>query len=47
VLERAGTYAVARGRALQALQEGNEDPDGFRVQTSYRVIEMRRRPVPS
>jgi SAM-dependent methyltransferase len=47
VLERAGTYAIARGRALQALQEGNEDPDGFRVQTSYRVIEMRRRPVPS
>lgn len=43
VLERAGTYAAARERALAALREGNEDPSGFRVTSPYRVVEVRKR----
>jgi hypothetical protein len=39
VLERAGTYAAVRERALSALRDGNEDPDAFRVASPYRVIE--------
>lgn len=41
VLERAGTYAEVRDRALAALREGNEDRDAFRVSSPYRVIEIR------
>jgi SAM-dependent methyltransferase len=41
VLERAGTYAEVRERALAALREGNEDPRAFRVSSPYRVIEIR------
>lgn len=41
VLEQAGTYAEVRERALAALREGNEDPEGFRVRSPYRVIEVR------
>jgi SAM-dependent methyltransferase len=41
VLEQAGAYAEVRERALAALREGNEDPEGFRVSSPYRVIEIR------
>jgi SAM-dependent methyltransferase len=41
VLERAGTYAEVRERALEVLREGNEDPEAFRVSSPYRVIEIR------
>jgi hypothetical protein len=41
VLERAGTYAEVRERAVAALREGNEDPQAFRVSSPYRVIEIR------
>lgn len=43
VLERAGTASAAREEALAALKAGNEDPDGFRVHSPYRLIEVRRR----
>lgn len=42
VLERAGTYAEARERALAALHAGNEEPGGFRVSSPYRVVELRK-----
>lgn len=44
VLERAGTYAAARAEALDVLRAGNEDPDRFRVTSTYRVITIRRPP---
>lgn len=42
VLERAGTYGEVREQALAILREANEDPQGFRVTSPYRVIEVRR-----
>jgi SAM-dependent methyltransferase len=42
VLEAAGTYPEVREQALAALREGNQDPDGFRVSSPYRVIDVRR-----
>jgi SAM-dependent methyltransferase len=41
VLERAGIEAEVRARALAALEAGNEDPDGFRIHSPYRLIEVR------
>ena len=43
LLERAGVYDEARGQALAALREGNEDPAGFRATSPYRVLELTRR----
>ena len=42
VLERAGTYRPVRDQALAILRQGNEDPQGFRVFSPYRVIEVHR-----
>ncbi len=39
-LERAGTYEATCERALAVLREANEDPEGFRVHSPYRVIEL-------
>jgi SAM-dependent methyltransferase len=42
VLERAGSYGDVREQALAILREGNEAPEGFRVSSPYRVIEINR-----
>jgi SAM-dependent methyltransferase len=42
VLEHAGSYSQVRQRALAILREGNEDPEGFRVSSPYRIIEVSR-----
>jgi hypothetical protein len=42
VLERAGSYGDVREQALAILREGNEAPEGFRVSSPYRVIEISR-----
>lgn len=42
LLEQAGVYVEVHESALRVLREGNEDPQGFRVSSPYRVIEVRR-----
>lgn len=42
VLEGAGTMERVRQEALEVLTRGNEDPDGFRVTSRYRILEVRR-----
>ncbi len=42
ILERADAYSEARAHALDALRDGNEDPQAFLVTSPYRVIEVRR-----
>jgi SAM-dependent methyltransferase len=42
LLERAGTYPALREEAIAALRAGNEDPDGFRVTSPYRVLRITR-----
>jgi SAM-dependent methyltransferase len=42
LLERTGAYATVREEALAALRVGNEDPDGFRVTSPYRVMRITR-----
>ncbi|HZC29135.1 MAG TPA: hypothetical protein VE269_05290 [Gaiellaceae bacterium] len=42
LVERAGAYATVREEALAALRAGNEDPDGFRVTSPYRVMRITR-----
>lgn len=46
LLERAGTAAEVRERALEVLRAGNEDPGGFRVTSRYRVIAITREDLP-
>lgn len=41
-LEAAGTMERVRQEALQVLTGGNENPDGFRVTSRYRILEVRR-----
>jgi SAM-dependent methyltransferase len=40
LLERAGTYAALREEAIGVLRAGNEDADGFRVTSPYRVLRL-------
>jgi ubiquinone/menaquinone biosynthesis C-methylase UbiE len=40
LLERSGRYPELREEAVAALRAGNEDPDGFRVTSPYRVIRL-------
>jgi SAM-dependent methyltransferase len=42
ILERAGTYPRLREEALGALRAGNQDPDGFRITSPYRVLRLSR-----
>ena len=42
VIERAGSYPALREEAIAALRAGNEDPDGFRVTSPYRVLRIAR-----
>lgn len=42
LLERAGTYAATRARALTALRDGNENTSAFRVRSPYRMIQVHR-----
>src|SRR4051812_16049188 len=42
LLERAGTYPALREEAIAALRAGNEDPDGFRVTSPYRILRISR-----
>jgi SAM-dependent methyltransferase len=42
LLERAGTYPRLREEAIAALRAGNEDPDGFRATSPYRVLRISR-----
>jgi hypothetical protein len=42
LLQKAGTAAATREQALGVLRAGNEDPDGFRVTSPYRVMQIRR-----
>jgi hypothetical protein len=42
VLERAGTYEEVREQALEILRQGNEDPEGFRVSSPYRIFGIER-----
>ena len=42
VLEKAGTYAEVREKALAILRQGNEDPKAFRVSSPYRILEIHR-----
>jgi SAM-dependent methyltransferase len=42
ILERAGTYPRLREEALGTLRAGNEDPDGFRITSPYRVLRLTR-----
>src|SRR3954468_6915900 len=42
LLERAGTYPALREEAIAALRAGNEDPDGFRATSPYRVLRITR-----
>ena len=41
VLEGAGAYDALRAEGLAILRAGNEQPDGFRVTSPYRVLELR------
>jgi SAM-dependent methyltransferase len=38
---RPGAWASLRERSIEALAEGNEDPDAFRVTSEYLVYEVR------
>lgn len=40
VLDRAGSYAAARERAIAVLEGANEAREGFRVTSRYRVFEL-------
>jgi hypothetical protein len=42
LLERTGRYPELREEATAALSAGNEDPAGFRVTSSYRIIRLTR-----
>jgi SAM-dependent methyltransferase len=42
VLERMGRAPALRDRMLEILQNGNEDPDGFRVTSRYIIATARR-----
>ena len=42
VLEEAGSMESVRQEALEVLTRGNEDPEGFRVTSRYRILEVRR-----
>jgi hypothetical protein len=42
LIERAGTYPALREDAIAALRAGNEDPNGFRVTSPYRVLRISR-----
>jgi len=42
ILERAGTYPRLREEALDTLRAGNQDPDGFRITSPYRVLRLTR-----
>jgi SAM-dependent methyltransferase len=42
LLERAGTYPALRQQAIDVLRAGNEEPDGFRVTSPYRVMRVAR-----
>jgi SAM-dependent methyltransferase len=42
VLERVGTYDEVRAQAVAAFREANQNLDGFRITSPYRVIEIRR-----
>ena len=44
LLAAAGTLDDVRARVLEILEEGNEDPEGFRVTSRY-VIALARRPA--
>jgi ubiquinone/menaquinone biosynthesis C-methylase UbiE len=39
---RADVKQVLRARALEILRRGNEDPDGFRISSRYRVVVAQR-----
>jgi len=42
VLEKAGTYAEVRHKAVAILRQGNQDPEAFRVSSPYRILEIHR-----
>jgi SAM-dependent methyltransferase len=42
VLERAGRAEEVREKMRRIYEEGNEDPDAFRIHSSYAVAELRR-----
>jgi len=42
ILERLGQADALRARALEVLEDGNEDPNGFRVTSPYIVAIVRR-----
>jgi len=42
VLKRAGTYSAVRSAMIAALEEGNEDPNAFRVTSRYVIIRVSR-----
>lgn len=41
LLEDAGLYDEVRREGTAVLRDGNQDPTGFRVTSSYRVLELR------
>ena len=41
LLEGEGLYEEVRREGIAVLRDGNEDPNGFRVSSSYRVLELR------
>jgi SAM-dependent methyltransferase len=43
LVERGSGYATVREEAIAVLRAGNEDPDGFRVTSPYRVMRISRR----